>query len=75
MRFTVVGLTIHKIQPTSLSQRIPRVSGNSKGEARGRNRHKSNIVKILEERNAGTNEKSPKQGLTIAKDLTIERNS
>ena len=50
------------------------ISGNSKGEARGRSRHKSNsrVVKNLEERNLGTKEKSFNQGLTNAKDLTIE---
>ena len=30
------------------------------------------VVRNLEERNVGTKEKSPKQGLTSAKDLTIE---
>ena len=48
--------------------------GKSKGEARGRIRHKNNarIVKNLEERNVGAKEKSPKQNITNAKDLSIE---
>ena len=49
--------------------------GNSKGEARGRSRHQNNsrrVVRNLEKMNVGTKEKSPKQGLTSAKDLTIE---
>ena len=48
--------------------------GNSKGEARGRNRHKNNarVVRNLEERNVGTKGKSPKQGLISAMDLPIE---
>ena len=49
--------------------------GNSKGEARGRSRHKNDnngVVRNLEKRNVGTKEKSPKQGLTSAKYLTIE---
>ena len=38
--------------------------GNSKGEARGRNRYKNNarVVRNLKERNVGTKVKSPKQG-------------
>ena len=48
--------------------------GNSKGETRGRNRHKNNarVKRNLEERNVGTKRKNPKQGLISAKDLTIE---
>ena len=48
--------------------------GNIKGEARGRNRHNNNVrvERNPGEMNAGTNEKSPKHGLTSAKDLTIE---
>ena len=47
--------------------------GNSKGEAKGRNRHKNNarVVRILEELERGTKGKSPKQGLTNVKNLTI----
>ena len=47
--------------------------GNSKGEARGRSRHKNNVrvARSLEERNVGMKGKSPKQDLTSAKDLTI----
>ena len=55
---------------------IQRVAhGNSKGEARGRIRHKSNskkLVRDLEKRNMGTKEKSPQKGLIRAKDLIIE---
>ena len=46
----------------------------SKGEARGRNRHKSNsnrVVRNLEERNVGTKGKNPKQDLISAKDLPM----
>ena len=49
--------------------------GNSKGETRGRIRHKSNskrVVRILEEKNVDTKKESPKQGQTIAEDLTIK---
>ena len=49
--------------------------GNSKGEARRRSRHENNSkggVTDIEERNVGTKGKSPKQGPTSAKDLTIE---
>ena len=48
--------------------------GNSKGEGRGRNKHKNNatVVENQEEMNVGTKGKSPKQGLTRVKDLTIE---
>ena len=49
--------------------------GDSKGEARGRSRHKRNsngVVRNLEERNVGTKGKNPKQGLISAKDLPIE---
>ena len=49
--------------------------GNSKGETRGRSRPKNNskrVVRNREERNVGTKRKSPKQGLTSAKDLTTE---
>ena len=47
---------------------------NSKGEARGRNRHKNNarVVRNLEERNVGTKGKNSKQGLICDKNLTIE---
>ena len=47
---------------------------NSKGEGTGRSRHKNIArgVRNLEERNTGTKGKSLKQGLTSAKDLTIE---
>ena len=41
--------------------------GNSKGEARARNRHKR-VVRNMEERKVGTKGKSPKQGLTSAED-------
>ena len=47
------------------------VHGNSKGEARGRNRHKSNskrVARNLKERNVGTKRKGPKQSLNSAKD-------
>ena len=42
------------------------VHGNNEGDARGRNRHKSNarVVRNLEERSVGTKKKSPKQDLT-----------
>ena len=43
--------------------------GDSKCEARGRSRHESNskrVVRNLEEKKAGTREKSPKQGLASA---------
>ena len=45
--------------------------GNSKGEARGKNRHKNNAraVRNLKKINLGMKEK---QNLTSAKDLTIE---
>ena len=58
--------------------------GNSKGEARGRNRHKSNskiVLRNMEERIMETKGKSPKQdltiennnqGLTSTEDLSIE---
>ena len=49
--------------------------GNSKGEARGRNRHKTHskrVVGHLEDRNGGMKGKSPKQSLTSAKDLPME---
>ena len=50
--------------------------GNSKGEARARNRHNlekcKRVVRNLEERNVGTKGKSFKQGLISAKDLTME---
>ena len=58
-----------------LSQTGYLAHGNNKGEAIGRNRHKSNCkreVRNLEERNVGTKGKSPKQGLASANDLTIE---
>ena len=44
------------------------------GEARGRNKRKNNasVVRNLEERSVGTKEKSTKQGLISAKNLTIE---
>ena len=48
---------------------------NSKGEATGRNRNKSNskrLVRNVEGMNTGTKGKSLKQGLTRAKNLTIE---
>ena len=56
------------------TQYIYLAHGNSKGEARGRNGHRINatVVRNLEERNVGTKEKSPKQSLASAKDLTIE---
>ena len=49
--------------------------GNSKGETRERSRHKNHsnrVVWNMEIWNVGTKGKSPKQGLTSAKDLTIE---
>ena len=48
--------------------------GNSKVEIRGRSKHNNNdeIVLNTEGRTVGTKGKSPKQGLTSAKDLTIE---
>ena len=47
--------------------------GNIKDETRGRSRHKNNrLVRNIEERNVGTKGKSPKQGLTNAKDLPME---
>ena len=50
--------------------------GNSKGEIRGRSRHRNNskrVVRNLEERNVGTiRGKSSKQGITSSKDLSIE---
>ena len=48
----------------------------SKGEARGRSRHKNNmrIVRNLEERDVGTKGKSPKQDLTRTKDGKLEYN-
>ena len=48
--------------------------GNSKGEVRGRNRHKNNerVVRNLEKKNVDMKEKSPEQDLTSAKNLTIE---
>ena len=45
--------------------------GNSKGEA-DTNDSKRVVVRNLEERNMGLKKKSPKQGQTSAKDLTIE---
>ena len=48
---------------------------NSNGEARGRIKHKNNskrVVRNMEELNEGTEEKSPKQGLTSVEDLTIK---
>ena len=48
-----------------ISHNIPR-AWDSKGEASKR------VVKNMEEINVGTKEKSPKQGLTSAEDLTIE---
>ena len=50
-------------------------NGNSKGEARGRSRHKSNsksVVRNLDESNVGTKGKSHKQELTSAEGLAIE---
>ena len=45
----------------------------SKSEARGRSRHENNaIVRNPEDMNVVTRGKCPKQGLTSAKDLTIE---
>ena len=49
--------------------------GNSKDEVRGRNRHEYNsksTVRNMEERKVDTKGKSPKQGLAIVEDLTIE---
>ena len=48
--------------------------GNSKSEARRRNRHMNNarVVRNLEEMNVGTKGKSPKQGLISSKDLPID---
>ena len=49
--------------------------GISKGEARGRSRHKRNsnrVARNLEERNVVTKGKSLKQGLINAKDLPIK---
>ena len=49
---------------------------DSKGEVRGRSRHKNNSKRVvinLEEINVGAiRRKNPKQGLTSGKDLTIE---
>ena len=47
--------------------------GNSKGKARGRNRHKNNarVVRNPKERNVGTKEKGPKRDLTSAKDQYV----
>ena len=48
--------------------------GNTKNEIRGRSRHQNNskiVVRNMEERNTSSKRKSPKQGLTSAKDLTI----
>ena len=48
---------------------------NNKSDIKGRSRHKNNskrVVRILEKRNVGTKEKSSKQDLTSAEDLTIE---
>ena len=47
--------------------------GNSKGEARGRCRHKRNsVVRNPEERNVDTKKKSPKEGLISDKDLATQ---
>ena len=49
--------------------------GISKGEARGRSRHKRNsnrVVRNPEEGYVGMKGKNPKQDLNSAKDLTIE---
>ena len=46
--------------------------GNSKDEAKGRN----TLIVVInrKERNLGTKEKSPKQSITSAKDLTVKLN-
>ena len=62
-------------QARSVSHTVYLVHENSKGETRGRNRHKNNskrVVRNLEERNVGTKVISPKQRITNIKDLTIE---
>ena len=46
--------------------------GNSKGERGSRHKNNSRIVTDLGEKNVGTKRKCPRQGLTIAEDLTIE---
>ena len=57
------------------TQYISHMERARKDEIRGRSglkNHSNRVVRNLEERNAGTKEKSPKQGLTSAKDLTME---
>ena len=53
--------------------------GNSKGEARGKNRHKNKnnakVVRNLKERNVRSKGKSPKQDLTSANDICYAYNS
>ena len=49
--------------------------GNIKREARGKSIHKNNSkrkVRNMEERNVGRKGKSPEQGITSAKALTVE---
>ena len=51
-----------------LPHRIPRASGNSKGEIRGGRRHKNHsnrVARNLEERNVCTKGKNHKQDVTI----------
>ena len=57
-----------------ISHRIPRAYRDSKGDVRGRSRHKSNsrVVRNLEKTNMGTKQKNRKQGLTGAKGLTTD---
>ena len=48
---------------------------NSKGDTRGRHRYQTNskgVVRNMKERYVGTKGNSPKQGLTSAKDLTVQ---
>ena len=48
--------------------------GNSKGEEEEEiDKNNERVVRNLEEKNVSTKGKSPKQDLTSAKDLTIER--
>ena len=70
----IQGTIQHGLQGTGcVSHTVYLAHGNSKSEARGRNKHKNNaIVRNLEERNVGMRGKILKQGLTSAKDLPME---
>ena len=67
----VRGSHARGVYPTQDTSRM----GTARTKGKGKNRHRNNskiVVRNLEERNVGTKENSPKQGLISGKDLIIE---